>query len=398
MNEHAAELSLLCIAARMQLEKPATSLLAEFDEGIDWPFLVETAYAHGVAGLLCHSLLKMPAALVPNDIAQACAAHLRQREQANQGLATQLSGVLTALQAQGIEAIPFKGPVLAMTAYGRLGLRAFRDLDFLVRPEEAGRCLAALAALGYAHDQGLTPRQTRAFHRYGGQDILFGPGLPVEPHWAFAPHTLAIDIDYDGIWQRAQRASFNGRAIARLAPEDELILLCIHGAKEKWTQLKWVVDLTEFVRRHPDLDWQAVTARSEAQGVARLTRLGLGLARELLQVQLPPEIESWIDADAVAPDWSRTLAATFFDRPDETGNSVWAPCRFHWRMRERRCDRLRYLVRTVTQPRIQHFHSVAIPDALFFLYRPYKLLHDYLMLPLWLLVRGLARRTPGKAA
>lgn len=398
VDEHASELALLLVSARMLLEKPAASLQAEFGEGIDWTFLVRTAYTHGVTGLLCHSLLKMPESLVPEDIAQACEGHLREIDAANGKLADQLTGILAALEAASIEAIPFKGPVLAMTVYGGLGLRSFRDLDFLIRPDRTEGCLRTLAAMGYVHDQGLSPRQVRAFHRYGGQEILFGPGAPIEPHWEFAPRTMAFGIDYAGCWQRSVRTSFNGRAISCFAAEDELIVLCIHGCKEQWRQLKWVVDVAEFVRRHPELDWQSTMHRAGAQGVARMTRLGLGLARQLLQAQLPPGVVRWIEEDGRTQAWCGDLAKGFFDRPDETGQSVWTPSLFHWRMRERRRDRWRYLYRTLTQPRIQHFRSVAIPDGLFFLYRPYKLLHDYLALPAWLLVKTLLRHKTGRMA
>jgi hypothetical protein len=54
------------------------------------------------------------------------------------------------------------------------------------------------------------------------------------------------------------------------------------------------------------------------------------------------------------------------------------------RFRLSRRDRLRYVLRTVATPRTIHFKMVRLPPALFFLYVPLKLGHDYVAQPLWL--------------
>ena len=56
---------------------------------------------------------------------------------------------LDALAREGIPVISFKGPVLAISAYGRLELRKFNDLDLLVRERDADRARTVFASLGY---------------------------------------------------------------------------------------------------------------------------------------------------------------------------------------------------------------------------------------------------------
>ncbi len=365
---------------------------------IDWTVLVETANLQGVTGLFCSSLLKMPEALVPEGIMQACREHLRRRESSNQTLSDQLSHALTELNAIGIEAIPYKGPTLAITAYQNISLRTFRDLDFLIREEQIQPCLDKLRELGYVHERNLSPKQWQAFLRYAGQDILFGKGIPFEPHWAFVPRTLALEIDYPGLWQRSFQKLFNAQGILSLAPEDELIVLCVHGSKEKWSQLKWVVDVAEFVRHHPALDWKSLVGRAEAQGLARMVVLGLGLAQHLLDARMPQSVMQWMEKDAYAQKWSKKLATHFFETREGAELSIYEPCRFHWSMREKIGDRLRYLFRTLTQPRVQHFSDIAFPDGLFMLYTPYKLIHDYLALPVWLWLKANRRKINPKKA
>lgn len=355
-------------------------------ESIDWTFLVETAYQHGVSGLLCRALLQQDAGLVPAEISEACRIHLEGCAEHNQKLADQLSNILSVLSSRGIPAIPFKGPLLAMKAYGALSLRSFRDLDFLIPHNQIDSTLSILRELGYVHEHGLTPRQWQAFVNYAGQDILFGEGAPFEPHWEFAPSTLALDVDYGGLWDRSIEMQFNGRAVRSFAPEDELIILCLHGCKEKWSKLKWVVDVAEFVSSHADLEWDAVFMRAESQGVARMVRLALSVSQQLLSLPLPDQVIAWLNRDAVASEWAKQIAADFFN-PAQNEISIYTPSRFHWKMRERLVDRIKYFVRTVTQPRVQHFASIKIPDSMFVAYYPFKLLHDYLALPVWKLLK-----------
>jgi hypothetical protein len=57
----------------------------------------------------------------------------------NMFLVRELSTLLSMLDAHGIPAIPYKGPVLATSVYGNLALRQFRDLDVLLRAQDAAR-------------------------------------------------------------------------------------------------------------------------------------------------------------------------------------------------------------------------------------------------------------------
>ncbi len=385
------EARFLLAASRVALDDEAHAALLSRIGNLDWGALVRLAHGHGVTALLCRSLLALRPGVVPDDMVSASRALLEQRRADNAALLEQLVGILSSLRSTGVDAIPFKGPMLALRAYGDLGLRSFADLDFLIRPSQIQACMDCLGELGYEGMHHLTPRQWRAFCSYGGQDILFGPGAPVEPHWEFAPRTLSVDIDYPALWSRARLRAQDGTEVLAMAPEDELTSLCLHGAKERWTRLKWVADVAEFVRRQPDMDWDAVVTRSNAQGVQRIVGLGLSLGRGLLGLPLPANVGRWMEKDRFAADWGERLVQTFF-APRETATSIYALSGFHWDMRERLPDRLRYACRTLTQPRVQHFGSIAIPDHAFFLYVPYKLGHDYLALPVWRLWKQLLRR------
>jgi hypothetical protein len=388
MTDYPIEISVLLAASRLNPGEDFERLLDSLPEAFDWELLVNNAFSHGVNGLLCHSLLSAPQQFVPEEIRHACRKHLKHLAEKNQQQSDQLTFILGELNLASIKAIPFKGPTLAMSAYGQLNLRTFHDLDFLICKKDIQPCMDKLRKLGYTHERDLTPRQWHEFIYYTCEEILFGPGLPLEPHWAFSPGTLAQQVDYEGIWARAEDRIFNQQSVLGLSPEDELLVLCIHGCKEEWTKLKWVVDVAEFIRSHPTLAWEALIDRATKQGLARIVRIGLLISQRLVQVKIPEKVNVWMESDRRASELVMRLTDDIFSI-NKKDLDIWKPGFFHWFMRERLGDRLRYFFRTISQPRVQHFADIAIPDRFFFLYRPYRLIHDIVALPAWKLIKKL---------
>ena len=97
--------------------------------------------------------------------------------------------MLDAFVSNGIKALPYKGPVLAVYCYNEPERRASRDLDLLIREADIDATMAALARLGYCSLQsGLSERRTRSFYAYNGQDALVcDDRIAVEPHWRLNP-------------------------------------------------------------------------------------------------------------------------------------------------------------------------------------------------------------------
>src|SRR5271169_220334 len=224
------ELSLLLAAARTgdAQEKQAVieQLLAD---GIDWTSFAQKALAHGVASFAAHTLARLAPDHIPDDILDAFHAVADETSRANRALFDELARLLDALATNGIEAIPFKGPLLAIQVFGDLGLREFRDLDFLIRDEDLANTIATLRDVGYPRTGQMTAAQFDLLHRLQGQEIILGEssGTAVEPHTRLTSLKMALDIDYAGLWDRAQRIRVNGRTFLTPAPEDGLLLLAV---------------------------------------------------------------------------------------------------------------------------------------------------------------------------
>jgi hypothetical protein len=355
---------------------------------LDWTELVRKALQHGVAGLLCRVLQEMPDDEIPEEIVQAAQSYLERSEQEGSARTAQTLQVVDVLQADGIKALPFKGVTLAVMAHGCPWIRPSRDIDVLVHKKDMDRAIVTLEKLGYRPPDAFAPQIAAAYHASNGQAILFADDrVPVEPHWAFAPSTFAVDLDIAGMWDRGTTLNIAGRAVPCLAPEDTLLVACMHGAKEKWWHLLWIADLAAFVHRHPTLDWKAIVERASVAGILRMLLLGLGLARTLFAAELPDSIGHSIKRDPHCRRLIETTTRSLFDNGNDPG-SLFEFSMYHWHVRERAGDRIRYLLRTITTPQLKHYRMVSLPRPLMFGYVAVKVVHDYVLLPLWLLIKG----------
>jgi len=382
---------------------PAGSVPSIRAQDSEWTRVIAAALEHGVAGLLCRSIRGLPEGLVAEDVANAAEVYLAETDVQGAVRLEHLFDILAALAADGIPALPFKGPVLGLLAHGSATIRPSRDLDVLVQRQDMDRAVAALGNLGYHLDESFSPRVLAAYYDYNGQAILFAEGrTPVEPHWEFSHRALDERLDLKGVWRRASPVPLAGRLVSSLSLEDTLLATCIHGCKGKWCRLLWVADLAGLIHRCPALDWDALMERAERAGVRRILLLGLALAQDLFSTPLPGAIFAAIQRDEMC-QWLVQQSKNHLFGPVIDLGSVNRVSRYHLRSRERIEDRFMYVWRTVTTPRLMHYRMIRLPDSLFFGYVAVKLVHDYLLLPLWNVCKGgwwrRARKpTPGVSA
>ena len=345
-----------------------------------------TAQAHEMAGMFALAGLEGRAGPLEVHWDQGLTLYLERARIEARDAETQLAALLALFAQKHVATIPFKGPVLARSAYPDAGARACRDLDVLVRPEDVDAILACLVEAGFVHQDGLDARGIAALRRYGGEYILFrAGGLPVEPHWHPAPHTLAFDIDIDALWTRSVAAEVQGMPCRMLAPSDHLLLLALHGAKEQWHKLKWIADIDALIASTPTLDVTVLRTRASAQGCRRIVDLALVLSHRLFGTPIGA------DVDAI----TSRLADRVITKLEMSATPPNGPYRldaFYWQLRERRRDRWRYAMRTIFTPRVAHYRALPLPDAWRWALVPLKPFWDYLFTPGQRLVRTLRRR------
>ena len=298
--------------------------------------------------------------------------------QRNMFMSAELLRIMDLLKENDIEALAFKGPTLAQSAYGDITLRQYADLDLLIRKEERTRVANLLEARGYRTFYQLTGMQARAWYRFAKDMVFVHPetGISLEIHWRLFDEDFPVRFGTDALWRSSSRVEINGVSLPTFPDEELLIYLCLHGSKHLWERLAWIVDLDRLVRSRP-LDWQRIVDRMDDGASRRMFYLGLFLSRELFDTPLPPSILEEIDREAKK---LQALSAAVF--------SVWrAPRNMFWQTATMlhffpdTGAKLRYLHKILLKPSYSEYSYIDLPDGFhwaYYLLRPWLLLRKYL--------------------
>ena len=315
---------------------------------LDWDHVQEISTTNGVGPLLYRSLKTLGPDAAPPHIMERLQRHYYQNVAHNLALDDQLGTLLRGFQAAEIPAIPYKGPALAASVYGNIGLRVFGDLDILIQKKGVRRAADLMISLGYSPDFQFTPDQLEAYvHDFNELPFTKPNKAPVELQWEIVPGHLIFPVAPLDLWKDQEETDESGNRI--IPPEKLLIVLCVHGAKDSWGRLAWVCDVAELLRKSGNLDWGGLLSLAQKTGGLRMLYLGLYLAHALLDAPLPVEVLGRISKDRTVAETSQIIRERIFRRSD--GNEgVLETCIFYIKMRERCRDKVRFLFRTFSRP------------------------------------------------
>lgn len=359
--------------------------------GIDWQLLLQLATSHGIRPLVYKSLRTACWEDVPEATRHELSHFYSTNSARNRFLAGELLHILQLLEAEQILAVPFKGPVLASVLYGDLALREFVDLDFLVRERDISKAKQILSHEGYQ------PNFTGTAIIPDSDEVVLScssTGIVVELHWQFLPRRFAPVLSAEDVWSGIEPVSFSGRQVWSFSSQDMFLFLAVHGAKHSWSALKWLCDLTEFIRSNPEMDWPRLFTRAETLGAVRTCRLAIYLAAELLQAEVPSSILDEIREDAQV----RRLAQDVRLRIEEPRDVQPVEGQiFNLKLKERLRDKIRYVFLQCTQYSGEEERFLPLPSTLSFMYvfvRPVWLLRRYGSSVLKRMLRGKGDRSP----
>jgi Uncharacterised nucleotidyltransferase len=377
------EMILQCVRSHLDpLEAERTDVLARQD--LDWEYLIQAALVHKVLPIVYHSLHTFCPEALPNLIMQ----QLRELYQANARrnllLASELVRLVKLLECAGISVIAFKGPVLALYAYGNLSLRQQLDLDILVRKIDIFRAKQVLQSNGYRLSPEMTQEQEAALLR-SQNAFVFLPEPPthnVDLHWAIAQPHHVNGLNQEALWKRVEPVSLGGNDVATFRPEEMMLVLSMHGTKHCWQQLSWICDIAQLIRSRPDLDWQRVIREAETASCIKGLLVALELVKGVCAVRLPEEVVQLIDGDRRVKAVGRSVIRQLF------ADKQSVLMRFHRifivsRLKQRVRDRFLYLLyewREAVTPNAKDQALISLPIAFSFLYyvvRPLRLTVAY---------------------
>lgn len=336
----------------------------------DWSRLAELAQYHAVVPLLYRWLREHAQGVVPphhfaawREHYHLCAAWSLQ--------ATHILGeVVGLLEAAGIEAMPLRGAVMALQAYGDPLLRQFTDLDLLVRPHDLSAAYLALGGAGYRSVFGLPMRP------------LPGLGKPLQPtvevrrdacivelHSAAMEKRLVDTVPSGAWWDETATVELQGRAYQCLAPVNNLLLAAVHGTKHRWRRLKWIADLSALLAQTGEDERYELLARAQQHGLLRMVTAAVALAdalredpaavqRHLIEIEQakPRRLEMSLERVAGVPDLGVALMEM----------------RAFLEMKDRRHHLYRGYLSRLLSPRAEDIATTALPGWLTPIYYPIR--------------------------
>ena len=374
MDRHRNEHELLLACARTAANDHVRKLAAK---EIDWDYLFLIARRHSVLPLLYLQLDRHAADLAPRDHLLKLKQNYVENAARNTLLTAELCRLITLLAGSGIEAIAYKGPLLALVAYDNIALRRFVDLDVIVQRRDVLQARDILLAQGYTPAKSLSLDQQELLLRTQ-HNLQFSRDqhrLIVELHWEVAPHLFASTVDADKLWQNLVTVDLNGTEVKTLSPEDLLFSLCVHGSRHLWERLAWICDIAELVSRH-DFDWDALVGRSAQADSERMFLLGLKLAEQLLQAPLPAAVKERCDSDERLRSLADNVVAHLFNGTAHVPATSREIFTYNIGVRKTLSSRARYILYAFS-PTDSDLGSRSLPTSLSFLYyftRPLRLL------------------------
>ncbi|HAZ44446.1 MAG TPA: hypothetical protein DDW76_09310 [Cyanobacteria bacterium UBA11369] len=389
------EIQLLLCCARSCVDlKTAEQIRILVHDEIDWIYLIRMAQQHKVMPLLYWSLNKICSQAVPKDILNQLRNLFHAQALRNMFLTKELFKLLTLFNTHEIPILSFKGPILAASAYANLALRQFSDLDILVREQDILRARALLISQGYQmkiHPIKLTEAQEAKFVRSPQvHQLVRECAYPfvnchnqvlVELHWAVMPKYISFPIDSQHLWEDLEPVSIADKTVFNLSPENALLILCAHGAKDCWVEMARICDVAELIGSHPQLDWKKLMTQASQLGGERILFLGLFLANDLLGTLLPTSVQQRIQADSVLIRLATQVRERLFYEP-EVLPRIGEISPFHLSVRERVQDKIHFCLRVAFNPTTSDWILLPLavfPSFLYYLIRPIRLARNFVL-------------------
>ena len=245
-----SEEQLLCACLRWPLGAGQLASIQELAvRSIDWRLLERLAARHRVGGLVGNALAQAGLQL-PDD---SRASFVREVKNAGQGelrSAVEAQSICRDLEHGGMKPRLFKGPAVALMAFGRLGLRINRDIDIIVERRDVEKAAQRLARLGYQRIEPAPDASPAALRHWMSthKDLVFAneQGMLVELHWRLFDNRALMA---EPLRDPAQSIRYGPFSFDSFSTAFTIVYLCVHGAQHAWSRLKWLADVAALLQQ-----------------------------------------------------------------------------------------------------------------------------------------------------
>lgn len=377
------EWDILLHGSKVSLNEDEQKRLAQLARAadVDWENLFDLACFHRTLALVYRQLLKSCPGTIPAQFVASSQKSLRRQGMNNLMMAGMLLKVLTAMENQGIQAVPFKGPVFTYSVFGDLALRSYCDLDILISDTDLPSVVETMIHEGFAPFFPLSNSQLKALAKTDKEYPLrhIENGVIVDLHWELSGGYTPRPLCLKSLCPNLTSVDFMGKSIPSFGQEDLLVYLCIHGNQHVWKQLDHVSCIAEVINTTHDINWNFVWERAEEFRVVRMVCIGISLAVNLLSTELPSDVISTMRMDRRAmllcKERGKKLAQTLSVRT--VGLASRRFFLYNWKSLDSLWQVIRYACHIFFIPTSYDWEKLSLPvwlSPLHYIYRPVRLI------------------------
>ncbi len=253
---------------------------------------------HGVLPLV-YRTLKIYSELIPQEILLKLKLYNMKIVKQNILMSSELIKVMKLFEANGIQVLSFKGPVLSQMSYGDITLRQYADLDVLVDEVFLFEAATLLSKNNYNNPTPISLLKDKNFLSLNNDFNFFtSNNIHIEIHWKLIREKIGLNRKFKNYLEDQSSVKINNHAIKTLSAEMLLVYLCLHGSKHAWERIEWINDVYMLVS-NTTLDWIKVVDITKVMECKLSFYLGLNLSKKLYNISLPEEIEAMIDTNNI---------------------------------------------------------------------------------------------------
>lgn len=343
------EQKLLLLCARTHLNSEIKSQLFDLlRNDLNWEWLVKFAEIHRLIPLLYWNLKEFQSK-IPETVFMSLKKKFYENGKKNLLMLGELIKLLNLFENYGLTVIPYKGPLLAISVYKNLFLRQFDDIDIYLNKKDVLKVKDILKINDYLPQFDLKGFNESKFISSQREYKFFNPenNIMIEIHWHFqgVSFSLSKDICYFGDSENIKQITINNKKILSISPDNMLLILCIHTSGHLWERLSWICDISEMIQSH-EINWDYVLKTATKLGINRIVLINLLLARDLLDLKLPPYIEKSVHSKNIKILSFKITRKIFNPSSDNILKSI----ELRFKIRERRIDRIKDILKIMFLP------------------------------------------------
>lgn len=255
------------------------------NQQLDWNHIYKILKRNAVFPLVTWNLLQNFNQLLPAETRKLLNEEFSRHTQNNMLLTGRLIEIANLFKSKDIPSLPFKGPMLAIQAYGDLSLRQFGDLDVLIPIERVDEAVKLLIAEGF---EPINLQRLSNMERK--KDVGFvnkEKNVNLELHWKLSGKHFSLPLEMSRLWKQLEVVNLAGIDVNAFPFNTLLIYLCLHGARHCWERFGWICDINELIKSQDKIDWEQLLEEAKRLGCENALALGLFLIHDFFGSATP---------------------------------------------------------------------------------------------------------------